>query len=164
MRLHQQASPHNQNVRVLLLFACRWTTGPFGRGCITLAGDSAHPMTPNLGQGGCTAIEDSLVLARQLAPLLQDSQITNSSRNSRVIDTAAVSKVLRAYEAERSRRCRALTIRSYLFGAALQLQFPPVLAVRDLVVSQLFKPDHFLDHTEYDCGELPLAAPVPQHV
>src|ERR1700720_3570214 len=30
---------------------------------ITLLGDAAHPMTPNLGQGGCQAIEDAVVLA-----------------------------------------------------------------------------------------------------
>lgn len=42
----------------------RWTLGPFGQGLITLAGDSAHPMTPNLGQGGCCALEDAVVLAR----------------------------------------------------------------------------------------------------
>ena len=39
----------------------RWS-----RGRVTLLGDAAHPMTPNLGQGGCQAIEDAVVLARAL--------------------------------------------------------------------------------------------------
>ena len=39
----------------------------WGRGAVTLLGDAAHPMTPNLGQGGCQAIEDAWVLARELA-------------------------------------------------------------------------------------------------
>jgi 2-polyprenyl-6-methoxyphenol hydroxylase-like FAD-dependent oxidoreductase len=30
---------------------------------VTLMGDAAHPMTPNLGQGACQAIEDAVVLA-----------------------------------------------------------------------------------------------------
>ena len=34
---------------------------------VTLLGDAAHPMTPNLGQGGCQAIEDAVVLAACLA-------------------------------------------------------------------------------------------------
>ena len=36
----------------------------WGRGRMTLLGDAIHPTTPNLGQGGCLAIEDALVLAR----------------------------------------------------------------------------------------------------
>jgi 2-polyprenyl-6-methoxyphenol hydroxylase-like FAD-dependent oxidoreductase len=30
---------------------------------VTLLGDVAHPMTPNLGQGACQALEDAVVLA-----------------------------------------------------------------------------------------------------
>ncbi len=36
----------------------RWTEGR-----AALIGDAAHPMTPNMGQGGCQAIEDAWVLA-----------------------------------------------------------------------------------------------------
>merc|ERR1719440_2311780 len=33
---------------------------------VCLLGDAAHPMMPNLGQGGCMAIEDALVLGQEL--------------------------------------------------------------------------------------------------
>jgi 2-polyprenyl-6-methoxyphenol hydroxylase-like FAD-dependent oxidoreductase len=36
----------------------------FHQGRVALLGDAAHPMTPNLGQGACQAIEDAVVLAR----------------------------------------------------------------------------------------------------
>lgn len=36
----------------------------WGDGCMTMIGDAIHPTTPNLGQGGCLAMEDAVVLAR----------------------------------------------------------------------------------------------------
>ncbi|THU49314.1 hypothetical protein C4D60_Mb06t08270 [Musa balbisiana] len=41
--------------------------GRIHKGCVTVAGDAMHPMTPDLAQGGCTALEDAIVLARNLA-------------------------------------------------------------------------------------------------
>jgi 2-polyprenyl-6-methoxyphenol hydroxylase-like FAD-dependent oxidoreductase len=41
--------------------------GPWYRGRIVLLGDAAHTTTPHLGQGAGLAIEDSLVLAEELA-------------------------------------------------------------------------------------------------
>ena len=39
----------------------------WSKGCCTLLGDAAHPTTPNMGQGGCMAIEDAVVLTRCLS-------------------------------------------------------------------------------------------------
>jgi 2-polyprenyl-6-methoxyphenol hydroxylase-like FAD-dependent oxidoreductase len=36
----------------------------WGDGRMTMIGDAIHPTTPNLGQGGCLAMEDAVVLAR----------------------------------------------------------------------------------------------------
>jgi len=36
------------------------------KGRVALLGDSAHATTPTLGQGGCQAIEDAVVLTRYL--------------------------------------------------------------------------------------------------
>jgi 2-polyprenyl-6-methoxyphenol hydroxylase-like FAD-dependent oxidoreductase len=36
------------------------------KGNITLLGDAAHPTTPNLGQGGCMAIEGAYILAKAI--------------------------------------------------------------------------------------------------
>src|SRR5690554_2831967 len=36
------------------------------KGNATLLGDAAHPTTPNLGQGGCMAIEGAYILAKSI--------------------------------------------------------------------------------------------------
>ncbi len=36
----------------------------WGHGRMTMIGDAIHPTTPNLGQGGCLAMEDAVVLGR----------------------------------------------------------------------------------------------------
>lgn len=36
------------------------------KGSVTLLGDAAHPTTPNLGQGGCMAIEGAYLLAKSI--------------------------------------------------------------------------------------------------
>jgi zeaxanthin epoxidase len=39
----------------------------WAEGSVVLIGDAVHPMMPNLGQGGCQAIEDAYVLTETLA-------------------------------------------------------------------------------------------------
>ena len=42
---------------------------PFVQGNVVLLGDAAHAMTPNLGRGACTAIEDAAALPKHLGDL-----------------------------------------------------------------------------------------------
>jgi zeaxanthin epoxidase len=44
-------------------------TKPWTEGRVALLGDAIHAMMPNLGQGGCQAIEDAAVLAEELSAL-----------------------------------------------------------------------------------------------
>jgi 2-polyprenyl-6-methoxyphenol hydroxylase-like FAD-dependent oxidoreductase len=46
------------------------------QGRVALLGDSAHAMQPNLGQGGCMAIEDGYQLAIDLVLAVQQSRET----------------------------------------------------------------------------------------
>lgn len=65
-----------------------WSIGP-----IALLGDSVHAMMPNLGQGGCQAIEDALVLSEELMQLTKRSEVTAALehyRNRRLVRSAAV--------------------------------------------------------------------------
>ncbi|GAA1863632.1 FAD-dependent monooxygenase [Actinomadura bangladeshensis] len=79
------------------------------QGRIALLGDAAHPMTPNLGQGACQAIEDAVVLAH----------------------TAATGAPLSAYTAARLPRTTAVMRRSHRVAALTALSGRVPVAARD---------------------------------
>ncbi|MGZ5564514.1 MAG: FAD-dependent monooxygenase [Chthoniobacterales bacterium] len=98
----------------------------WGRGLITLLGDAAHTCTPNLGQGGCMALEDAMVLAKCVA------------RES------SLGLALRQYEMLRMRRTRGIQQRSRLIGQIGQLQSSLLVVVRKFVTSLL--PPQLIEH------------------
>jgi 2-polyprenyl-6-methoxyphenol hydroxylase-like FAD-dependent oxidoreductase len=67
-------------------------------GHVTLLGDAAHPMTPNMGQGAGQALEDAVVLAASLR------------------DAGTPEAGLKAYEQERIRRTTPIVTRSRQLG------------------------------------------------
>ncbi len=90
-------------------------TKVWGRDAATLLGDAAHPMTPNLGQGGCQAIEDAWVLARELA---RDPSPAG----------------LRRYEAARQARTKRFVEESWRFGKLAQSSSALLIAVRNVAM------------------------------
>lgn len=52
-----------------LVFRAPWSIalGHAHSANVTVAGDAMHPMTPEIGQGGCSALEDAVILARCLS-------------------------------------------------------------------------------------------------
>jgi salicylate hydroxylase len=85
----------------------REPTEVWTKGRITLLGDAAHPTMPNLAQGANMAIEDGIVLARNL------------TRHAGDIDAA-----LEGYVAERKPRTRKITLKSRE-NFELTRQWPP---------------------------------------
>lgn len=86
----------------------RWGAGP-----VTLLGDAAHPMTPNLGQGACQAIEDAVVLAQCL-----------EGAGDRVA-------ALRRYEDRRRKRTSGMVTAARRLGAVAQWDDPALCRLRD---------------------------------
>jgi 2-polyprenyl-6-methoxyphenol hydroxylase-like FAD-dependent oxidoreductase len=69
----------------------------WGCGRMTLLGDAIHPTTPNLGQGGCLAMEDAMVLARCFAKYGATEEALRRYERARYKRTAAVSTYSRYY-------------------------------------------------------------------
>ncbi|WP_248927013.1 FAD-dependent oxidoreductase [Paenibacillus hamazuiensis] len=88
----------------------RWT-----RGRVTLLGDAAHPMLPNLGQGGAQAMEDAIVLARAL----QEHKVPEA---------------LQVYEAKRIPRTTEVVRQSRRMGRLVQLENPLAIGVRNVLL------------------------------
>ena len=71
----------------------------WGEHRITLLGDAIHPTTPNLGQGGCMAIEDAMVLARCFEKYGATEAALRSYEKLRYSRTTAVTQFSRVYGA-----------------------------------------------------------------
>ena len=91
----------------------------WGKGAVTLLGDSAHPCTPNLGQGGCMALEDAVILAKCLGSGLP------------------IEAALPRYESLRFHRTKHIQQRSLVMGYTGQWQAPLFVNGRNIVPRML---------------------------
>jgi 2-polyprenyl-6-methoxyphenol hydroxylase-like FAD-dependent oxidoreductase len=89
----------------------RWSVGRS-----TLLGDSAHPMTPDMGQGACQAIEDAVILGECLR------------------DAADIPAALRHYETRRIPRTRRVVNESRQVGQIAQWSNPLACRFREALL------------------------------
>lgn len=97
----------------------------WGRGHVTLLGDAAHPITPNIGQGACLAIEDAFCLAKALG------------------ETPDLETAFRAYENARKSRTAFISRRARHIGAIGQWEHPRLVKARDTIARLVL--DHSAD-------------------
>jgi 2-polyprenyl-6-methoxyphenol hydroxylase-like FAD-dependent oxidoreductase len=69
----------------------------WSNGRCTLLGDAAHPTTPNMGQGGCMAIEDAIVLTRCLSHYGDPAAAFQAYERLRYPRTTTVTRISRHY-------------------------------------------------------------------
>ncbi|KAM1101086.1 hypothetical protein ACFX13_007612 [Malus domestica] len=130
-----------------LMFRYPWNVvfGNLGKQNITVAGDAMHPMTPDLGQGGCLALEDAVVLGRYIG--------TSFVQNGRLVPKE-IDSAIGKYVEERRWRVALLTAGSYLSGWVQHLgpgwvrKFLRDAIFYRFIFTKLVKLSH------YDCGKL----------
>ena len=93
----------------------------WGEGRVTLLGDAAHAMTPNKGQGACQAIEDAVVITRELEGALD------------------VPGALRRYEDARRKRTAGFQRESRMIGSLGRWRTGVACGVRDRLIRASFE-------------------------
>ena len=94
----------------------------------TLLGDAAHPMTFNVGQGACQAIEDAAVLARNLS------------------GATDIPAALKAYEAERKPRTAKFQNLATRLGNMGQMSNPVAVFARNNMMRVIYRTVALKEH------------------
>jgi len=94
----------------------------WSRGRVTLAGDAAHPMSPNQGQGACQALEDGVALGESLER------------------TSSLAEAFQLYERRRLRRANREVTLSRQATRGVQIDNPLLCAFRDGLMSLMPRP------------------------
>jgi 2-polyprenyl-6-methoxyphenol hydroxylase-like FAD-dependent oxidoreductase len=91
----------------------------WSQGRVTLLGDAAHAMTPNLGQGACQAIEDAVALGKCLK------------------NTTDIPAALKLYEKQRVTRANNITRLAHLIGQSVQWGNPILSGARNTIIRNI---------------------------
>ena len=131
-----------------LMFRQPWKVafGKLSKQNITVAGDAMHPMTPDLGQGGCSALEDAVILGRHIrACVLQHGGLVPSE----------VTKALSDYAEERRWRATWLITGAFLSGWVQNggSSLWGLKLFRDVIFYKFISP-RIISVTDFDCGKL----------
>ncbi|KAI3464790.1 hypothetical protein Pfo_021453 [Paulownia fortunei] len=118
---------------------------------VCVAGDALHPMPPDIGQGGCSALEDGVILARCLAEALLTKPRANTKERDE--DYSKMEKGLKKYSQERRWRSFSLISTAYLVGLIQESDGKVMSFLRKKFLSR-FTIGTVVRMAEFDCGKL----------
>lgn len=121
--------------------------GNIAKDNVCVLGDALHPMTPDLGQGGCSALEESIVLARLLAEAFKGEGEDGVDEHRRI------QKAMDAFARERRWRSFDLIATAYFVGLMQQSDGAVMHFVRDKLMAK-FLAGLLLEKASFDCGKL----------
>jgi hypothetical protein len=121
---------------------------------ICVAGDALHPMTPDIGQGGCSALEDSVVLARCIGEsfLKVPERVIKNEEDDREI-TATINKGLENFAKLRKWRSFTLVAAAYLVGFLQESDNKIICFLRVNLLSK-HTVSTVLRMADFNCGKL----------
>ncbi|KAB1219997.1 6-hydroxynicotinate 3-monooxygenase [Morella rubra] len=113
--------------------------GNISKGNVCVAGDALHPMTPDIGQGGCAALEDGVILARCLAEAFL-KEPSGETKGGAEIEREReqykrIEMGLKKYAKERRWRSIELISTAYMVGSVQQANGQVMNFVRDKMLA-----------------------------
>lgn len=120
--------------------------GNISKGNACVAGDALHPMTPDIGQGGCSSLEDGVTLARALSEALARGDEAEVEHRRIVVG-------LERYAEERRWRSIKLVVVGYVVGYVQQSNGAVISFLRERVLATCLG-TLLLTMSDFDCGAL----------
>lgn len=114
---------------------------------VCVAGDALHPMTPDIGQGGCSSLEDSVVLGRCLGEAFLNRSNEENDEFERI------KKGLEKYGKERRWRSFSIISVAYCVGFMQESKGFLMSYLRKVWFSSYTR-SAFLKMADFDCGHL----------
>ncbi|XP_031265982.1 monooxygenase 2-like [Pistacia vera] len=123
--------------------------GNISKGNVCVAGDALHPMTPDLGQGACSALEDGIVLARCIAEALTKTPCRELDND----EFRRIEMGLNKFAKERRWRSFQLISTAYVVGFIHESKGKIMTFLRDKILPA-FLTGVLIKRADFDCGEL----------
>ncbi|CAA3020826.1 zeaxanthin epoxidase, chloroplastic-like [Olea europaea subsp. europaea] len=120
---------------------------------VCVVGDAFHPMTPDIGQGGCSALEDSVVLARCLAETLLTKTSGNNKEDGEYVKMEGG---LQKYAKERRWRSFSLISTAYIVGMIQESNGKVISFLRKSFLSK-YTVGILMRMADFDCGKLKIS-------
>ncbi|MCL7048001.1 hypothetical protein MKW94_004419 [Papaver nudicaule] len=124
--------------------------GNFRKGTVIVAGDAMHVWGPYIGQGGAAALEDGIVLARNLAQAMCKKRGTTADGNQ--VTQERIGKAMDQFVKERRMRLFMMSLNTYILGRLLEASSPLTKFV--LIVGLILFFSNSLGHSQHNCGRL----------
>ncbi|TQD96341.1 hypothetical protein C1H46_018107 [Malus baccata] len=133
--------------------------GNISKGNVCVAGDALHPMTPDIGQGGCAALEDGVVLARCLGEALLKSsrhETKDKAGEEGKEEYERIETRLKKYSTERRWRSFDLISTALVVGFFQESNGKIMNFLRDKCLAPILA-GLLLKKSDFDCGKLSIS-------
>ncbi|XP_059067399.1 monooxygenase 2 isoform X2 [Cryptomeria japonica] len=133
------------DLKVRWVWPWEWGRGmEKGKGSVTIVGDALHPMTPDLGQGACMALEDAVHLSRCLEQAIKSINIAEWGE----VQVEKIESCFNKYLQERRWRVSSITSAAFVIGFVQEGSSRFTRFVRDWIFFPLFSMRYILYFAE----------------